>query len=46
MCRVENFCSRGGETGRGKGGTRREGKMERREGMCTRSYSIVGDVGE
>jgi hypothetical protein len=46
MCRVENFCSAGGETGRGNGGRRREGKMERREGMCTRSYCMVGDARE
>jgi hypothetical protein len=35
MRRVEDFCSTWGETGRVKGGTKREGKMERREGVFT-----------
>jgi hypothetical protein len=27
-------------------GTGREGEMKRGKGMCTRTYDVVGDVGE
>jgi hypothetical protein len=48
MRRVENFCRVWGKTRRGKGGEGggKEGKMEGREGMCTRSYRLVRDAGE